>query len=296
MDSQRELAKSGMARPEAQFSDTITTTLFNNSPYVPRTARPEDFDQIQLDRVMQIYRDRMSSAKGFTFFLVGSFDVEKVKPLLAAYLGTLPVGEVPTMYRDLGVRPVRGVVKKEVHAGTEAKSTISITFTGNAEYSSAEQMRLQAVIEALNIKLVEVLREKMSLIYGGGMGGNLSKLPYGNYSITISLPCGPENVDKVIAATFAEIQKVKEHGVEPGDLEKVRAAWLKNHRKNLRENGYWLNHLQSALINGTDPASMLTYEERVMAIQPQELAATAKRYFDMDNYVQVVLYPEKKTD
>ncbi|MGV7209812.1 M16 family metallopeptidase [Oxalobacteraceae bacterium A2-2] len=296
MDSQRELAKSSMARPEAQFSDTITTTLFNNSPYVPRTARPEDFDKIQLDRVMQIYRDRMSSAKGFTFFLVGSFDVEKVKPLLAAYLGTLPVGEVPTMYRDLGVRPVRGVVKKEVHAGTEAKSTISITFTGNAEYSSAEQMRLQAVIEALNIKLVEVLREKMSLIYGGGMGGNLSKLPYGNYSITISLPCGPENVDKVIAATFAEIRKVKEHGVEPGDLEKVRAAWLKNHRKNLRENGYWLNQLQSALINGTDPASLLTYEERVMAIQPQELAATAKRYFDMDNYVQVVLYPEKKPD
>lgn len=287
----RELAQNSLSRPEAVLGDVVVRTLYNDSPRVARAARPEDFDRLQLDRAMEIYRSRMSSAKDFTFFIVGSFDVEAIKPLLAAYLGTLPAGDVAVAYKDWGVRPVRGVVKKEVRMGSEAKSTISITFTGEAAYSSAERMRMQALMDVLNIKLVEVLREKMGAIYGGGMSGSISKLPYGNYSIGINLPCGPENVDKVIAATFAEIDKVKQGGVEEADLAKVKAAWTSGHRKGLRENAFWLNQLQASFINGSDPAEVLSYEARVAALTPGELKDTARRYFDMNNYVQVVLYP-----
>jgi hypothetical protein len=54
----------------------------------------------------------MSSARDFTFFVVGSFDVEKIKPLIATYLASLPVGEIPVAFKDEGVRPIKGVVKK----------------------------------------------------------------------------------------------------------------------------------------------------------------------------------------
>lgn len=290
---QKELARNSLSRPEAVFGDTIVATLYNNNARVARAPRPEDFDRIDLDRVFDIYRSRLSSARDFTFFLVGSFDVEQIKPLLATYLGGLPTPDVPVQYKDWGVRPVKGVVKKEVRMGSEPKSTISITFTGEAPYSDDEQLRLQALIEALNIKLVEVLREKLGLIYGGGMAGSLTKIPYGGYAININLPCGPENVDKVIAATFAEIARVKEQGVVPADLDKVRANWSKNYRKGLRENGYWLGQLQHAFVNGTDPAALLTYEQRAGAIRAVDLKQTARRYFDMDNYLQVVLYPAR---
>ncbi|MBA5635731.1 insulinase family protein [Duganella sp. LX20W] len=288
---QKELARNSLSRPEAVFGDTIVGTLYDNNARVARAPRPEDFDRIDLDRVFEIYRSRLSSARDFTFFIVGSFDVEQIKPLVAAYLGALPTPPVPVQYKDWGVRPVKGVVKKEVRMGAEPKSTISITFTGTADYSDDEQMRLQALLEALNIKLLEVLREQQGLIYGGGMSGALTKVPYGGYAISINLPCGPENVDKVIAATFAEIAKVKEQGVSQQDLDKVRASWSRNYHKGLRENGYWLGQLQAALINGTDPAALLTVEQRAAAIRPADLKQTARRYFDMDNYLQVVLYP-----
>ncbi|WP_311196676.1 M16 family metallopeptidase [Rugamonas fusca] len=290
---QKELARNSLSRPEAVFGDTIVGTLYANNARVARAPRPEDFDRIDLDRVFDIYRSRLSSAKDFTFFLVGSFDVERIKPLVATYLGALPTPDVPVQYKDWGVRPIKGVVKKEVHMGAEPKSTISITFTGTADYSDDEQMRLQALLEALNIKLLEVLREQQGLIYGGGMSGALTKVPYGGYTISINLPCGPENVDKVIAATFAEIARVKEHGVTQEDLDKVRAGWSRNYHKGLRENGYWLGQLQLAQINGTDPAALLTYEQRAGAIRAADLKQTARRYFDMDNYLQVVLYPAR---
>ena len=38
---------------------------------------------------------------------------------------------------------------------------------------------------------------------------------------------------------------------------------------------------------------MLDYEKEVAAITPDDVKAMAKRYLTRDNYVQVVLYPEK---
>jgi zinc protease len=137
-----------------------------------------------------------------------------------------------------------------------------------------------------------VLREKMAMIYGGGASGALSKIPYGNYSIGINLPTGPENVDKVVAATFAEIKRLQENGPDAAELEKVKSGWIQNHRRSLRENGYWVANLQSSLTEGTDPASILKVEQQVAALTAQDVQAAARRYFDTKNYVQVVLNPE----
>jgi zinc protease len=155
-------------------------------------------------------------------------------------------------------------------------------------------MRLQALLDVLNIKLIEVLREKEALIYGGGAGGALSRHPYGNYTINLSLPTGPENVEKVLNATFAEIRKLQNDGPQADDLAKVKENWSSNHRKMIRENSYWIGALQGAYINNIDPLTILRHAERVAALKPADLQAAAKRYFDFSNYVQVVLYPEAK--
>jgi zinc protease len=293
VDRQRELAQNNLARPESVFYDTVTATLYNNSPRVLRAAKPADFDQLALDRVLDIYNSRMSSARDFNFFIIGSFDVEKIKPLIATYIASLPAGEIPVAFKDEGVRPIKGVVKKEVHAGSEPKSTISLSFTGEVEYSRAARMRLQALVEVMNIKLIETLREKMGAMYSGGMSGTMSRIPYGNYAINATLPCAPENVDKVLAATFAEIDKIKQAGVDEADLNKVKASWIKGYRKGMRENGYWMASLQNAFFNNNNPEDILTYESRVNALTVADLQQAAQRYFDTNNYLQVVLYPEK---
>ncbi len=156
----QESAKNALARPESIFSDAVQTTLFDHHPRLQRIARPEDFAKINLDRAMAIYEARFNSAKGLTFIIVGSFDTEKIKPLIATYMASLPIGDIVVDYRDLDMRPVTGVVKKEVHAGAEPKSRISLTFTGPATYSLAEVDRFYMLIEVLNIKIIDILREK----------------------------------------------------------------------------------------------------------------------------------------
>ena len=292
IDKQAEVARNQASLPGRYFNDALAAALYNGHPRAPRTLEAEEYAKIDLDRSIDIFRQRFSSAKDMTFILVGSFDEQAIRPLLASYLGTLPTPDLPVAYRDVGLRPVTGVVKREVRSGSEPKSTISLNFTGPAVFSDAEQLRLSALIEVTNLRIIEVLREKMAMIYGGGASGTLSKIPYGNYSIGVNLPTGPENVDKVIAATFAEIARLQEKGPDADELEKVKTGWIQNHRRSLRENGYWVANLQSSLTEGTDPKSILDVERQVQALTADDVKAAARRYFDTKNYVQVVLNPE----
>lgn len=290
---QMEMARNRLSQPGALFGDTVVATLYGNNPRAPRALRPEDIARIDLDRAIAIYRQRFSSAKDLTFIFVGSFDVEAIKPLLATYLGSLPTPDLPTAYRDLGLRPVKGVVKREVKSGLEDKSTVSLTFTGPAEVSEMEELRLSALTEVMNIRIIDVLREKLGLIYGGGMEGSMSRVPYAHYSVGVTLPTGPKNVDKVLQATFAEIERVRSQGPDQGDLDKVKTNWLQTYRKSLQENGYWLAVLQTSLTEGTDPGTILSFDKEVQSLSVADLKRTAQRYLNPENYVQVVLNPEK---
>jgi zinc protease len=293
VSKQQAALQNVMSNPQAVYQDSIQKILFNNHPRGARVPRAEDFKTVSLDRALEIYHDRFGNASGFTFCIVGSFDMAKMKELVTTYLGSLPATSPGAGMNDLGVRPVKGVVKKEVKRGTEEKSFVTLVFPGEAAWSIEASMRMQALMDVLNIKLIETLREDLSGVYGAGIKGQLNKNPYGHYLITATIPCGPENVDKLIDAALTEIKKIKDNGPTAVDLSKVKETWIKQYREELRDNGYWLSRLLQASETGTEPGNILTGEQRINAITTEEVKQAANKYFDMGNYLQIVLNPEK---
>ena len=289
-----DFSKNTMAKPESIYSDTLLKTVYNNHPRLALVPKPDDFRQVDLKNASRIYSERLASAKGLTFILVGSFRLDQIKPLIATYLANLPVADIALTYHDLAIRPVTGVVKNEVHSGSEPKSQVSFMFTGTSAYSKEERMRFLALIETMNLRIIDVLREKLTLIYGGGMSGALERIPYQNYRISVSLPCGPDNVDKVIAATLAEIEKMKQDGPTAEDLNKVKQNWITSHATAMRTNEHWLTALQDATLYQTDPGDILTVEQRINEVTADDVKAAANRYLNTGNYVQMVLYPEAR--
>jgi zinc protease len=293
VSKQQALYQNMTSNPEFTFQDSILNVLYKKHPWAPKVPKAENIGKINLDRAFEIYKSRFSNATGFTFVIVGKFDLATIKPLLATYLGSLPGSGQKSTFKDPGLRPVKGVVKKEVKKGTEPKSFIRIFWNGEAPYSDAEQLKLQALTEVLNIKLIESLREDLGGIYGGGMYGNMNKYPYNSYSIGLSLPCGPENVDKLITAAIAEIDKIKKDGPAEADLNKVKETWKQQYDVNMKDNAFWARQILQSIELGSNPAGILSYEKRIAALTPADLKATANRYFDMKNQVQIVLNPEK---
>src|SRR5690606_279207 len=101
------------ANPDIAFSDTVRVVLAQGHPRA-RPPSPEMFDQLDMWKSFEIYRDRFADASDFTFYIVGSFEPEDVREYVETYLASLPsLGRIERG-RDLGIRPPRGVVEKVV--------------------------------------------------------------------------------------------------------------------------------------------------------------------------------------
>ena len=277
--------------PFNYFSDTLSKIMYKGNPWAAGLPKPADYDQLNLNRSFAIYKEIFGNAYGMHFTFVGNIDVNKMKPLIEMYLGSLPASPKENKFTDVGLRPVKGVVDATINKGLAQQSLVNVIFNGEVPYSIDGKMELQALMDVMNIKIIEKLREEMSGIYGGGMRGSLTKRPYNNYSINISFPCGPENVEKLTTALFALIKEAREKGIDQKDLDKIKETLKKQDEEQMKQNNHWLLGLSRAFIENDDPVSILEYPKKVNAITVQELQQLANKYFDMNNYVKAVLKP-----
>jgi zinc protease len=277
--------------PDAVFADRRQEVLYANHPR-RRPLEPGDEKRVSLDRVMEIYRARFANAADFTFVITGSARTDTLGPLVAKYLGALPSrpGSHET-WRDVGVRPVAGIQRFEVKKGVEPKSDVSLTFTGAQRWTRREDHLLDSLVEALGIRLREVLREGMSGVYNVGVTGDLQRRPREEFQTSVAFGCAPENVDGLVAATLHELDEARRGKLAPAYADKVRAAQRRALEQSQRNNGYWLGQLVDHYRYGTDPTLILREGELIEDVTPARLAEAAARYFSDKRYVMGVLRP-----
>jgi zinc protease len=291
--TQKSFLKNLADNPNAYFADTLSKVEYNNSPWAEAFPKSSEYDNINLEDVMSIYKSVFGNAYGWHFTFVGNIDTAKLKTMLETYVASLPTTPKENKFTDVGLRPVKGIVNLAVKKGAAKKSLVNIIFNGELPYSKEDELKLTALTDLLNIKIIEQLREDMSGIYGGGMHGTLAKRPYNNYSVTLNFPCGPENVDKLVNAASAIIKNAQEKGVEQKDLDKVKETLKKQNEDQMKDNEHWLDELSYSWIEQNDPKWILDYSKSVDALTVQDVQDAAKKYLNMQNYIKAVLYPEK---
>ena len=293
-EKQKSATQFALQDPQTAFIDTFIQVRYGNNPLAPISVpSPSDFDQTNLSRILAIYKEQLGNAQDFNFIFVGNLDVEKMKPLLATYIGGLPSVKKPAAFKDNGLRPVQGDQTFTFRKGTEPKSLIVNVYSGEVPYSEDLDLKTTALTEILNIKIIEDIREKMSAIYGGGIGGGLQKYPYQSYSLIAQFPTAPEHVDTVLKAAQMEIDSLKKFGPSQVNLDKVKKTWLEQYKVNVKENGYWSGKLQGIYFNGDVAQRIYNYEKLVNALTVDDIKATANKLFDDKNVLQAVLLPEK---
>lgn len=293
INSQKAFTQNLVNNPRFYFQDTVSKIQYQNNPWASGLSHAEDYDKIDLNRAFAIYKEVFGNAWGWHFTFVGNINVAKAKTLLATYLGSLPAAEKENKFTDVGLRPAPGIVEVAIKKGADKQSIVNVTFNGEAPYSRENDLKLKAMTELMTIKIIEKLREDMSGIYGGGIRGTLINRPYNHYSVTLSFPCGPENVDKLTNAAFDIIKTIQEKGPEQKDLDKVKETLKKQNEDAMKENDHWLDALSSAWIEKTNPEWLLSYADKVNALTVQDIQDAAKKYLDMQHYIKAVLYPEK---
>jgi zinc protease len=77
---------------------------------------------------------------------VGNFKIDSIKPLIRQYIAGLPTKDAEENWKDLGIRPPSGVVKKDILKGHDPKSNVFIRFHGKYSYDRMEKSSYQILI------------------------------------------------------------------------------------------------------------------------------------------------------
>ena len=88
--------------------------------------------------------------------------------MIEKYLGSLETVERTETFVDLGIRPPKGGVEKDVRRGKDDKCIEIIMFHGDFEYNAQNNTEIDAICKILTTKLLEQIREKESGVYSIG--------------------------------------------------------------------------------------------------------------------------------
>jgi zinc protease len=280
------------ASPEYAFGETLQTTLSQNH-FRAHPMTPELVDEMNLDKSLAFYKDRFADASDFTFVFVGNIDLQAMKPLVERYLGALPSIHRKESWKDVGIKPPKGVVQKSVKKGIEPKSQAAIVFTGPFKYDQEHRIAIRALTLVLDTKLRETLREELSGTYGVSVSPIYTKIPRQEYMFRISFGCNPERTDELIKVIFREIENLKANGPSEKQVNDTRQALLRDNETSMKQNSYLLSQIAYRYQLHEDPNRLVEIPKYYQALSAKTIWDAARTYLSAKNYVQVTLFPEK---
>jgi zinc protease len=291
MSNQMKFMKSN---PIMTFYDTLFKSVYPGFKRLVVFPSESQLNEIKLDDLFRIYQDRFADASGTKFIIVGNFDVDSITPLITKYLGNLPGLNKNESFKDVSPKFPDRITSLTFNKGTDPQSMVGMVFSKKFEWNQDNLLAISVLKEILSIKLVEVIREKLSGVYSPQIMLNPEHYPQSQYQMIIMFGCSPATTNKLTKAVLGEIKKIYKKGPTPVDLQKAQESLIREREISLEKNEFWQGKLESIYYDNLDVASILNFKERVNALTVQNLQKSFESLIDPGNYVRVVLMPEKK--
>lgn len=285
------------ANPMYKFFGAFFGEVAQGSPYAANlmTFKEEDVKKADYTRGVEIYKERFANPADFTYTFVGNFDEAVFIPMIEKYLGSLKTTTAKENFRgDVLPEFPTNKIEKNVYAGMDEQSWVGIAYESEYPWSPENNMVVSQIREALQIELIETIREKMSGVYSPMLMMNSEKFPKSSYSIVVMFSCSPDNTDKLSKAVFDILKDFQKKGPKKETLSKVQEQLIRDNESKRKENSYWLSVISSKDYYGDPMETQTKFEDRVKAVTSQDIIQFMNQYFSVDQYIKMYLYPESK--
>ena len=278
------------ANPNTALSDTLNHEMYGNHPMAMR-FKAEMVDQIDYNRIMEMYMDRFKEAGDFTFLFVGNINLDEIKPLIETYLGGLPTINRKENFKDIKLDIRKGSHKNVFEKQMETpKATVIKIISGNCKFNPKNSMLMSMLSQTMNMVYLETIREKEGASYGVSAGGQMNCYPKEEAMFQIYFDTDPAKREKMDQIVMSEMQKVAKEGPKPEHLAKVKEFMLKQYTEQTKENGYWLNRLLDYYFNKVDMNT--GYEKLVNEITVKDVQKFTKALLKQGNIIEVTMTAE----
>ena len=278
--------------PKAAFSDSIQMM---GSNYSERTLimDKELLEQVNLDKALQIYKERFANPADFTFIFVGNVDPEDkaFQKLVCTWLGGLKSNKKLETAADDNVRVAMGIQKNYFTREMETKTASNrIQYTSyDMPYTLANNLNMEMIGRILSTRYLESIREREGGSYGVGCAGWMNRYPIPHAQLIMQFDTDPEKQEKLMNIIHEEVMTIVENGPLAKDLQKEKESMLKDFEEDLEKNGYWSDVISIYYKNGIN--YITDYKAAVEAITAETVQATLKQLVEAGNVFEVVMLP-----
>ncbi|MEI7422397.1 MAG: insulinase family protein [Prolixibacteraceae bacterium] len=280
--------------PQKIMGDSLNLILTSHNPRT-KLMTPALIDEISVEQMEKIYRDRLVDAGDFTFFIVGNMDEAAVKPLVEKYIGSLTDLPRKENWKDNNIKGPKGKTEKQIMIPMQVnKATVIVNYNKQAAFDSRSNLLLNIVKGVLNLRYLEEIREKEGGSYGVSVRSTNEHLPKAEKTMQMMFDADPERSAHLKSIIYQEIDKIIANGPTAEDLDKVIKNLQKDREQSKLHNAYWMNSMivfYQDKINNDDPKN---FEQILTTITRDEVKKFTAGFFKTADLVDVVFLPAKK--
>ena len=285
------MIKNKNLQPEGVFSDSLMVTLSSHNPRTkPMTA--EMLQQVNYDRILEIARERTANANEWTFYIIGNYDEQTLRPLIEQYLGALPSTGPATKGHDIST-DFHGKVINDFKRKMETPKATAVMVWANykMDYTLENIIRASMAGQILSMIYTEKIREEASAAYSVMAQSGIERDDYKTAgTILVYCPMKPEKGDIATKIMREEVEAMTTT-VDAEKLQKVKEYMLKAIDDQAKTNNYWLSQISRLRRYGVDTHT--TYKDVVNAQTPETIAQFVKQLLSAGNFAEIVMMPEE---
>lgn len=278
--------------PQKIMNDSLTLILTCKNPRI-KLMKPELFDELSMEQMEKIYRDRFADAGDFTYIIVGNIDEDTAKTMAEKYIGSLTNLPRKEKWIDRKIEHPKGKITREIEIPLEVKkATVSINLNADMPYNSEQNILFSVFRDILNLRYTEEIREKEGGTYGVRVSTSSSKFPKEEKSLSLTFDTDPEKAQHLKSIVYSEIDKIAANGPTTEDLDKAVKNIQKNREQSKLHNNYWLQALNTFYAYSVNTDAPENFEQILEKMTPTQVQQLVKSFLAKADVVDIIFKPK----
>jgi len=277
--------------PGYRFQVAWSGDLFGDNPRAD-AIKASYVKSIDFGATREMVVGALANASDFTYVLVGDFDIETAKTLVARHLGAIPAGSVDAPRWELPLVARSGGGQVSYRLSREDRASVRMVWAAPAAWSWQREATIELLAQALNNRLLDALREDLGGTYVVSTRAAFSKTPVEQYSFIVQFDTQSTRVDEMVSKVRAEVALLASGNFDPMYVRQIAAAAQRDLDGRLRTNEYWISRIVNALSTGMDFDILGRAKETVKFVDPQAFRSLASELLVPGREFVYVMMPE----
>jgi zinc protease len=280
------------ATAESALANALGGIISDNEPRFTLQSK-EGYLALSFAELRRDIGDRLERG-ALELALVGDFDDQDAIELVARTLGALPPRE--TDFRAYADNRERGFTSDRnrrviLHDGAADQAIVRFTWPTRDDSDFAEVLQLELLERITRLVLTDKLREELGQTYSPGVNASHSEAYPGYGTFTVAASIDAAQVDATQEAMLEAVQALIAGPVDNDTLLRARRPLVESYENELKTNAGWMNLVDRAQTEQERIERFTRAKERLSAITAGELQATAARYLQPNERLEIVVLP-----